>query len=189
MEPLKALGFTQEELQESVIGKIVDRLMEGKLVVDDGEEFWSESPFSRHLNKRIKDHIDATVDALAEKHVLPNVTAMVENVTLQKTNQWGEAKDERITFIEYLIQRAEVYLTEKVNFEGKSKKEDRYGSFTGTQTRITHMVERHLHYSIERAMKQAMEAANSVIVGGIEETVKLKLAEVSDKLKVELKTK
>jgi hypothetical protein len=50
------------------------------------------------------------------------------------------------------------------------------------------MIDKHLHFSIESAMKSAVSNANSAIVGGLEETVKIKLAEIAKSLKVTVKT-
>lgn len=47
------------------------------------------------------------------------------------------------------IQRANHYLTEKVNYKGKARGEDSHGSWTATQTRIAHLIHEHLHYNME----------------------------------------
>lgn len=92
------------------------------------------------------------------------------------------------TFIEYLVKRAEAYLTEKVDFQGKSKDENgSYSSFSPSQTRIAHMVHQHLSYSIESAMKNAVQTANSAIAIGIAETVKIKLAEIQKGIQASIK--
>lgn len=181
---LESIGFTQEEIQNKVIDSIVDQLLSSTFAGEDGEEFDNTSRFKTKLDEAIKLRIDSAISALAEKHVLPNVTQYIENLTLQKTNEWGEAKGDKLTFIEYLVQRAEAYLNEKVNHEGKGKAEANGYSWDGRQTRITYLVNSHLHYSIESAMKTAMQNANSLIAGGIQETVKLKLKQLTDSLVV-----
>ncbi len=75
-------------------------------------------------------------------------------------------------------------MTEKVDSSGKTKEESGSYSFSGTQTRVAHMIHRHLHFNIETAMKEALATANGSIVKGLEETVKLKLAEIAKALKV-----
>lgn len=47
----------------------------------------------------------------------------------------------------------------------------------------------HLQFHIETAMKTALENANKSIVGGLAQAVRVALAEIGDKLKVEVKTK
>lgn len=186
---IESLGFTKEELQERVIERICRQVLESTgYDPDSGEEYPVESTFKRAVDQRVKETINTSINELAEKYVLPNVAQYIENLTLQATNKWGEKVGEPVTFIEYLTQRAEAYMQEKVDFQGKSKDENNGYSFNGTQTRITHLVHQHLHYSIETAMKQALAIANSSIASGIQETVKLKLDELSKNLSVQVKT-
>ncbi len=186
MMDLQELGFTQEELQKRVIERLCEELMH-HTVSEDGEgsyEWIEGSGFRKALDAKIKDGIDGAIDLLAEEHVLPNVAKQVEETCLQETNQWGEARGEPITFVEYLVFRAERYLTEQVDYDGKGKGERGGYSWTGKQSRVTHLVHQHLHYSIQEAMAKALQKANSAIAIGIQETVKLKLAEVVASLKV-----
>lgn len=185
---LATLGFTNEELQERVIDRICEQLLTGiDSDPDSGDEYQVASTFRRGIDNRVKAKIEETINAIAEREVLPNVTTYIESLVLQETNSWGEKRGNPVTFREYLVQRAEAYMQEKVDFQGKSKAEAGGYSWNGTQTRITHLVHQHLHYSIESAMKDAMKAATGSIAIGITETVKTKLAEVSAKLKTEVK--
>jgi hypothetical protein len=183
------LGFTKEELQQRVIDSIVDRLMTSESGDDEGRSWVGESEFSRKLEKQVQGGIDAAVSALAEKHILPNVHAYIENLTLQQTNKWGETQGEPVTFIEYLTKRAEAYMVEEVNYEGKTKGESGGYSWAKAQARLAHMVDKHLHYSIDTAMKAALQTANSAIAEGIEKTVRIKLDEIVKGLKTTVATK
>lgn len=186
---LESLGFTKEELQERVIARICTQLLDGVGYDEDDNEFTTASQFHRQMRTSIQEKIEATINAIAEREVLPNVASYIENLTLQETNRWGEKTGEKVTFIEYLTRRAEAYMQEKVNFDGKTKEESGSYSWSGTQTRITHLVHQHLHYSIDSAMKDALKIANSAIATGIQETVKTKLAEISTTLKVGITSK
>lgn len=174
-ELLETIGLTQEELAERVVDKISTDLLYGH-----------EGQIGMNLENAVRKAIDAKVEAIAAEHILPQVSEYVENLTLEETNTWGEKTGKSTTFIEYLVERANLYMREKVNFDGKDKAESRGYSWTGTQTRIAHMVHKHLHHSIETAMKDALKTANSQIVGGIEDAVKIKLAEVQKQLKVKV---
>lgn len=180
---LKALGINEEEIQDRVVNQICKQIMSVSDFDEDGIEYFEQSKFGKKLAKFVQKHVDDTVSALAEKYVLPNVGNYVESLSLQETNKWGEKTGKPVTFIEYLIARAEKYLTEPVSFDGKTKDQDSY-NWKGTQTRISYLVNSHLQYSIETAMKEAIKNANAVIVKGLEETVKIKLQEVSNSLKV-----
>lgn len=176
---LEDLGVTKEKLLELVVEKLTDSVM----LDDEGYE----SKLFEEFNKKVRQSIDQSIAALAEKSVLPNVAEYVEKITLQATNEWGEKKGEPKSFIEYLIWRAEVYLSEKVDHNGKGKNEGDY-SWSGRQTRICYLVHHHLQYAIENAMKKALENANASIIGGINEAVRMKLDEVAAKFKVQVST-
>ena len=191
---LESLGFTKEELQERVVEMIADRVMAGTEIYIDPdtgatEESVGDSEFGKKIKGLVKRRIDDAIRELGEKHVLPNVSQYVENLTLQTTNEWGEKKGASVTFVEYLVQRAEAYMQEKVSFDGKSKADSGGYSWSGAQTRITYLVHQHLHYSIETAMKAALQAGLGEIAKGISETAKLKLNEIAASMKVNVTTK
>lgn len=190
MIDLAEIGFTKEELQEKIIDRLVGQLMTSCSVDDEDNAHYRESKFALDLEKKIKETADATINAMAEKFILPNVKNYIENLTLQQTNQWGEKKGSPVTFVEYLTQRAESYMNEKVNWEGKTKEESgSYNSFNGAQTRIAHMINKHLHFSIETAMSESLKIATSAISTGIQETVKMKLGEIQAALKTSVSVK
>lgn len=184
---LESLGFTKEELQQRVVDQLCRELM-SNLGYEEGEPYPIDSEFGKKLKAVVKTHIDDTIQNIAEVHIFPKISEYIENLTLQETNKWGERKGQSLTFVEYMVQRAEAYMTEKVNYEGKSK-DASYGSWTGTQTRLSHLIHKYLHYNIENAMQTALKDANSHIVKGLEETIKIKLKEISNSLKVGLNFK
>jgi hypothetical protein len=172
------IGITQEELQERVVAGLVEKILGSK--ADDDEDRHVRMTVMDEAQQVIVEAINAKVDAIAAAHILPRVEAMIEGLVLQQTNQWGEKTGKPVTFIEYLIERAETYMTATVDFEGKAKGEASYGSgWKGKTSRIAFMIDRHLQYSIENALETVLRDANDVIKGGIEEAVKIKLKEIS----------
>lgn len=186
---IEALGFTKQELQDRVVEAVSRKVLESVGYDEDGDEVGTESKFAKTVEKRVRAHIDASINALAEKHILPNVATYIENLTLQETNQWGEKRGKQVTFIEYLTQRADAYMREEVNYEGKAKTEANGYSWSKTGTRVAFMVDKHLHYSIESAMRDALAKANSSIVEGLKKAVEVGLDNVRAKLTVDVKTK
>lgn len=181
---LNALGFTQEELQNRVVEQIVGQLLSGRA----DEEDFADSEFADKLAKAATDMMEREINRIADEHLVPRVAEMIESVCLQRTNEWGEKKkEEPLTFREYLVKRAEAWLMEPVDFQGKTVERTSYGR--ADLTRVTYLVDKHLSYTIESAMKNAVEAANKSIVGGIAETVKLKLSEISRTLAVTVETR
>ena len=171
---LEDLGFSQEEVLERVVCRIVHGLHE--------DDAWDSG-----LESRVGEAVETKIDELFERHVLPKVGEIIETMTLTPTNRWGEPKGERVTFVEYLIQQAENYIGEKVNWDGRSKSEARDGyGWSGQQTRLTHMIHQHLHHHIEQAMKSALRDANAALAKSLEETVKMKLGEIQQSLKLKV---
>jgi len=182
---IESLGISKDDIAERVVDRVVDQLLHNLDDTDeDGTPTGARSQFQDQMRARIKEKIDSAVDEVAAKHILPNITAYLESLVMQETNAWGEKKGAPVTFIEYLTQRAEVFMVEPVDHEGKSKRENTWGSWSQKGTRVAWMMDKHLQYSIEHAMKAALANANSQIAGGIAETVKLKLNEVVAGLKV-----
>jgi len=72
---------------------------------------------------------------------------------------------------------------EPVSYDGKSKSPDNYG-WSPRSTRIVYLINSHLQYSIETAMKNALATANKSIVGGLEAAVKIALQDAQAKIKV-----
>lgn len=184
---LKQLGFTQEELQERVVERIVNQVMIDKVYDHESDsEYDRHSQFREELKKRVKTRIDEKIDELAQQFVLPNVSEYIETLTLQHTNQYGERKGEPVTFIEYLVARAKDYMQERVDHSGQDKATANSYGWNGKQTRITYLIEKHLQYSIETAMKDSLKIATGEIANGIAETAKIKLQEISKNLKVQV---
>lgn len=187
---LESLGLSREDITERVVNQLANAFLYRKDIDVDGEETEVPSTIKQKLDKVIKDRIDAGIEQLADKYIIPNAESMIENITLQKTNEWGQAKkDEKpLTFIEYLIQRAEFYMDEPVDYFGKTKKQGDYNWRAGT-TRISYLVDSYLQSRIETAMKEILKDANNILVGGIKKAVEMKLAEVQHSLKVNVTTK
>lgn len=186
---LESLGLSQDSLADRLVDKLAEGLLSSLDYDEDGHTFRGESPFANKLNRMVKDRLDALVDELGTKHVLPKVEEMVEGMVLQQTNQWGEKTGKPATFIEYLTQRADHWMREEVNYDGKTKDQDSGYNFRKAGTCVSYLIDKHLQYSIETAMKAAVATANQSIIGGLQEAVKIKLAEVAASLKVEVKTK
>ncbi len=181
---LESLGFSKEELQERVVDQLCASILSGKQYDEDGAEYYEDSQFKKKLEERLKAHMDATINAIAEKHLLPNITTYIENLCLQETNKWGEKTGQKLTFIEYLVARADAYIREDVNYQGKSKSEGDSYNWSKNTTRIAYLINSHLQYAIDRMTKEALVNANKSIVGGIEQAVKIQLEQVLGKLKV-----
>jgi len=175
-EDLAALGLSETDVLNSLTERMFDHY-----VCNESEY---KSDFEARLETAVKNRVDEVLANALNVHVLPMVTEMVESICLQETNKWGEKRGGKLTFIEYLTQRADSYIREEVDHNGKSKSEDVY-IWTAHSTRITYMIHQHLQYSIELALKTALGEVNSSVRKGLEQAVKMAL----DNIKVRVETK
>ena len=189
MIDLEELGITKDELINRVVEKIADRMLEGSIHTDEyGDEYTGSTDFNRKLDKAIEKRIDVAINTLADEKVLPNVIEYVKKLTLDETNKWGESKGKPVTFIEYMVLRAEAYMTEPVNYEGKPRGKDNY-HWSASGSRISHEVHKYLQYEISTAMKEIIKDANTTLAKGLQETCKIKMAEIAKGLKVKVEVK
>lgn len=188
---LKDLGLSEEAIVEKVVEKIADQMLYGKVgdLDYDEIEFGGDTQFRRAVDAMLKKRIDDAVEAVASKHTLPNLTEYLENICLQKTNQWGEKRGETVSFIEYLVESADAFMREPVDHSGKTKKESGGFSWSQKGTRVEYLIDKHLQYSISKAMEQALGEANKSIIGGLKDAVDAKLSQISVQLKTEVKKK
>jgi len=174
---LESIGLTQEELQQRLIRALVDELL------FDLEEH-EDSEFRREAEKQVGAAIVARVGQIADAQIVPRIGELIDGTVLQETNKWGEARGEPMTFTEYLVNRAEAYLSEPVDMDGKTREETSFPSSRPGQTRVTYLIDRYLKYTIETAMQAAVKNANDAIAEGLAETCKIKLGEIAKALKV-----
>lgn len=186
---LESLGLSKEQLQEMLLEKMVEQALVGISYDDEGDAYRTDTSFATQLKKRVREQIDASINALAAQHVLPNVAQYIENLTLQATTSWGEKKGEPMTFVQYLTSRAEAYMQEQVDFDGKAKGQDSYGSWTGKQTRLVHLIHQHLHYTIQEAVKTGLGIGQKAVAEAIQSTVKAQLANMVTQFKLGVEVK
>jgi len=186
---LESLGIEQEELLNRVVERLTERAMHINICdesdEEDGYNYTDGSKFAQALQAAVIARVDKAIEHIIETHIIPNAEQHIESVVLQKTNKWGEKQGEAKTFVEYITSRAEGYMTELVDREGKTKPEQSgYSNSKLDQTRITYMINRHLHSSIEQAMKDAFKNSMSTMVKALEETAKMKLESIAKTFKV-----
>jgi hypothetical protein len=182
---LNEFGFTKQEIEEKVVSKIADDLMSEYVYDPETGVDAKDTHLAIKFHEIIRKHVERQLNKLAEEYIVPNVRTLIESVCLQATNQWGEKIGEQKTFIEYLTESANNYLSQPVDYQGKPVERNRYNQ--NEQTRLVHLVNQHLHYSIESAMKDAVDQVKKSIGPALEQTCKIKLNEIVGKLKVEVK--
>lgn len=176
------LGFTKEEVLEKVVDRIVSDMLEHHFQNYDGDISVTQTKFSDQIKKLVVNRIDDTVKLMADREILPKVADLVESLTLQETNKWGEKIGKPVTFIEYLVQRAEHYIMEEVDYNGKAKRDGDSYNWKASGTRISHLIHSHLDHHIRLAMQEAMKVAVGSVAKGIHETARIKLNEIAEEM-------
>lgn len=186
---LEDIGLTNDDLQERVIAQCVEQLLHGTAYDEDGEPYDKPSSIMSKMREECKKRIDDSVTSIANDKMLPIIRDRIDEIVLQQTNEWGEKKGSAMSFTEYLVARAEAYMHEKVDSNGKSKSESGGYSWSGTQTRLTSLIHAHFQYSIQNALKDAFGTATGELAKAIHETARIKLNEIAASLKVSAQIK
>lgn len=183
---LKALGISPEELGSRIVDQAVETLLNTTgFNPDTEEETRYESRFKREIEARVKQAVDDKIAALAAVHLVPRVGEMIESANMQKTNGYGEPKGEPMTFKEYIARRAEAYMAEDVDSNGRSKGEtgDSY-NWRSTGPRLTVLMRNYIRDTLEAAAKAAVNDVNKVIADNIGKAAKQAIAQAGAAIKV-----
>lgn len=183
------LGLSQEELRELVIERAAKKIVE-----DTGGDSDISDVLEGRIERRFQELIAAAIEPvtaqIASGVIEPKVQALVEGMTFQKHTSWGEPKEPPRSWRELLVERAENWLIEPVNYRGQTQDEvRRSGScFNKDTTRIAWMVDSHIKTHIETAMRAALLDANKKLAAGIMDAVRDGLNAAAAGIKVEVKT-
>jgi len=184
---LEALGVNKEDLADRIVDQAVNALLSYSGFGPDGddEEVRYETKFKREIEKRVQASVDAKIAALAAEHVLPRVGEMIEQADMRRTNGYGEPKGPSMTFKEYIASRAEAYLSESVDYHGKSKAEssDSY-NWRSEGPRLTVLMRGYIRDMLEKHAKAAVNDVNKVIAANIEKAAKDAIAAAASAIKV-----
>lgn len=190
IKTLEALGISKEELAERIIESAVDQLLSSTgFNPETEEETRYESRFKREVEARVQKAVDAKIAALVEVHVLPRVGEMIESADMRKTNRYGEPQSPSMTFKEYIAHRADVYMTEDVDYHGQSKadleaKGESTYNWCNCGPRLTVLMRSYIRDSLETQAKAAIADVNKVIAKNIEQAARDAIAAAVTNLKV-----
>lgn len=186
IKTLEALGVSPEVLGDRIVDQAVEVLLSASgFDPDTEEETRYESRFKREIENRIQKAVDEKIAALAAVHLVPKVGEMIEKANLRKTNQYGEPKGEPMTFIEYIASRADAYMSEDVDLNGKSKAEanDSY-NWRACGPRLTVLMRSYIRDTLEKAAKTALTDVNKVVAQNIEKAARDAIASAASAIKV-----
>ena len=190
IETLKALGISPEELGQRIVDQAVETLLRSTgFNPETEEETRYESRFKREIEARIQKAVDEKIAALAAAHLIPRVGEMIDAANMRKTNAYGEAKGPSMTFKEYIAHRAETYMTEDVDYHGKSKADlEARGESTynwrNCGPRLTVLMQMYIRDTLEKHATAAVTDVNKVIAKNIEQAARSAINAAAASLKV-----
>ncbi len=182
---LVELGLTKEELQDRVVAKMCDELRRTWYQDEDGASV-GDSPLYKALVKETQVRLNLAIKELADKHIAPKLENLIGQFTLQATNTWGEKKGQPISFTEYLVNRAETYMTDLVDCHGNTV---RGCSSAPKQPRLVYLINHTLQHHINIAIKEIIGDANKTLAKALAESCKLELTNMAEKLRISVTTK
>lgn len=160
----EALGVSREELANRVVDQITEMVMSG---TRGGHETEDEG-FASLIYEKAQGAIDRAVDKIAATTVIPKADEIINGFVLQRTTSWGETKGKPVSLTEYLVERAEAWIVEPVDLDGKSQKQgSRYGSWSAKTTRFEYLIENKIQYSIEIAMEKILKTSDRQLKQGL----------------------
>jgi hypothetical protein len=183
---LSALGISPETLGDRIVDQAVEALLSGTgFNPDTEEETRYETKFKREIGARIQKAVDDKIAALAAVHLVPRVGELIESADMRKTNAYGEPKSPPMSFKEYLAHRAEEYMSENVNYHGKSKAEDGDSyNWRSEGPRLTVLMRIYIKDTLEKAATDAVNDVNKVIAKNIASAAQTAIAQAAASLKV-----
>lgn len=186
IKTLEALGISPEDLGNRIVEQCVEALLNSTgFNPDTEEETRYESRFKREIEARIQKAVDEKIAALAAVHLIPRVGEMIEKADMRKTNTYGEPKSPPMSFKEYIAHRAEEYMSENVNYHGKSKAEENNDyNWRSEGPRLTVLMRNYIRETLEKHAKAAVTDVNKVIAKNIETAARDAITAAAAALKV-----
>lgn len=184
VKTLESLGLNVEELGNRIVDQAVFSILNASgFNPETEEEVRYESKFKREIEARIQRAVDDKIAALAEVHLLPRVGEMIETANLRPTNNYGEPKGEPMTFIEYIASRADAYMSEDVDLNGKNKSEGDY-NWRSAGPRLTVLMRSYIRHTLEEHAKKAVADVNTAVAKNIEKAAKDAITAAAGALKI-----
>ena len=173
---LESLGITREE----VLKRVVNQILSQEFKEEDSDEF--SMRVTRLVAKMVEKKFSEQTTAVLDKFMGEDLMKGLETYIIQKTNSWGERVGDPQTFRQYITSRAEAYLLEKVDRDGRTN--DAYGD--KNQTRGAWIISNAIGDNLRKILSEAMMNAQTVLAKSVTETVKLQMEEIVKKFNLNI---
>lgn len=187
---LENLGISNEDLLEKLTDKLCENLLTRYSYDDDMQGYPVSTEFKRLMDKKIQELVDAKLQTIAEEHVMPGMIEKIDSMIVRQTNEYGEDVEEPVSLVQYLVKKAENYMYQEVDSNGKPTGSQRHWERNKPQnTLLAYQIDQYLHVYIRQAMETVIGAGNKTLVKALSEACKIQLENTAKKLKVSVETK
>jgi len=146
-------GSLDDEIKSHIVGEIVERISKESLV-----------SVKRDAEKRVSSKIEELVTKTYEGFLSKGVTI---------TNEWGEVKRENVTIYDIIKEKADNWLTRKVDKEGR---ESNYGAdWTRMEWLINHQLDKQTKRMSDEIVKKVSEEIKKYINDSVKASIGEKL--------------
>lgn len=183
---LESLGLTQEELAERVVEGAVEALLRHTYADENGNPEEVETRLSKQVMSEVKQRLDEAVCKIGDEHIMPKFVARLESLEFQNTNHYGEPKGEAKTFLEYLTERCDAYVSEPVDHSGRTAHEGAY-NWQRSGPRIAVMVDNYIDIHIQDVLKKKLKTFNADLAKGVAGELERQIKTTLDKLQAQQK--
>lgn len=187
---LESLGLSQEEITRRVVNNITEHALRRVVQGEDDDDYTHKpTEFAKAVDEQVKVAIDRAITNIAGRHVLPEIERFIENFWITETNQWGEKKGRTFTFVEYLFDRTQAYMTEMVDTNGKGQtevSEYQRREWRGVQPRMLHYMNKQLMDGMVKALGTVVTEARGTLCDSLTEAVQQTLLELTSKVSVKI---
>ena len=185
---VEQLGISNDELIERAVNKIAEDFLniDASGMEDDPEEEESAYTTQKRIGKKLKEmmasYFDAEFQKYAAQHVQPTVEETVREWTFRETNTWGESKGNPKTLGEYLENKCNDWLKEKVDASGRTEKEARSysGQWREAGNRISILISAEVSKHISAAMTDIMKHSSVILADAMKDAVDAKMLAVKE---------
>lgn len=119
------LGITKEEMQERIVQAIATTLITSRETMwtewDEEEEGDVPTSFGKKMQEHIEKTLQERLDLMFAQFVKPGLHDVIDKMTFQESNRWGEPRKEAETFKEFFARVMEEHLKEDVDSKGQTR--------------------------------------------------------------------
>lgn len=155
IEDLKSLGIDSSTFKDEVIDRAVQVLLQKEQIDEEGAYF-TNSSFTREIEKGIKEQVTEIVDQLIRDQVEERLKKELLSLAFQRTTSYGEPKGEKKTTREFIAEEIQTVLTGYVDTNGVPSLKGR----SGAQSFLSYIVNKNLIPTIKRELSKHIDEFN-----------------------------